>query len=332
MKRSSLCLAIGLIYTVASVSVAKEIVLYSTRAAELIQPIIDVYQKESGNTVKIISDKGGVLIERLKSEGVNTPADLLLTVDAGNLWQAAELGLFQTNESQTLQHNIPAYLRDPKQQWFGLTIRARTIFYNPNTVKAEQLSSYEALAEPQWKGKLCLRTAKAVYNQSLIAMHIADIGEEKTENMVKGWVANLAAPVFPDDTKLLRAIATGQCDVGITNSYYYGRLMDDSPDLPIKLFWANQASHGTHVNITGAGIIKQAKNVEGAKDLLDWLSGNTAQSLFAESGFEYPVNQAVPANAAVVAWGPFKQNQLNVVNAGRLQAQAVMLMDRAGFK
>ena len=183
-------------------------------------------------------------MQRLKAEGANTPADVLITVDAGNLWYAASQGLLQPIDSATLKANIPAHLRDPGNQWFGLSVRARTIFYNTQKVKPEALSTYEALAEPQWKGRLCLRTSKKVYNQSLTAMMIEEHGAAKTEQIVKGWVANLATDVFADDTKMLEAIGAGQCDVGIANTYYFGRLQAKKPNLPVAVFWANQNGTG----------------------------------------------------------------------------------------
>ena len=253
-------------------------------------------------------------------------------MDAGNLWQAAHEGLLKPVQSKVLDANVPAHLRDPKGQWFGLSVRARTIFFNTHKVKPAQLSSYEDLAEAKWKGKLCLRTSKKVYNQSLVGMMMADIGPVKTERVVRGWVDNLATDVFPDDTKMLEAIAAGQCDVGIANTYYYGRLMDKQPKLPLGIFWANQQTSGTHVNIAGAGVTTHAKNEKGAVRFLEWLSSDKAQNLFADINMEYPVNPKVKPAAEVAAWGDFKHNYINVSKAGEMQAEAVKLMDRAGYR
>ena len=310
---------------------AEEVVVYSARNEQLIKPLFDAYTKQTGVTVKFITDKEGPLMERLKAEGSNTPADMLITVDAGNLWQAAQQNLLQPIQSPTLQANIPAHLRDPQNQWFGLSVRARTMFYNPNKVKPAQLNSYEDLAGPQWKGKLCLRTSKKVYNQSLVAMLIEEHGAAKAEQIVKGWVANLATDVFPDDTKMLEAIAAGQCEVGIANTYYFARLMDKKP-LPISLFWANQKDKGVHVNVSGAGVTKHAKNAAGAQKLIEWLSSSKAQNLFTDLDFEFPANPAVKADEKLLAWGSFKQNLINVSKAGQSQVEAVKLMDRAGYK
>lgn len=317
-------------------AVAEEVVVYSARNEQLIKPLFDAYTKETGINVKFITDKEGPLMARLKAEGTNTPADMLMTVDAGNLWQAAEEGLLKPVNSKTLAANIPAHLRDPDSEWFGLSVRARTLVYNKNTVKPGELTTYEDLANAKWKNRLCLRTSKKVYNQSLVAMMIYEHGEGKTEDIVEDWVRNLAAPPFPDDTKAMEAVAAGQCDVTLVNTYYFGRLMEKSPTLPLAIFWPNQnlksKDAGVHVNISGAGITKHAKNPAGAIKLLEWLSSEKAQNLYADVNLEYPVNAKVKSDPTVAAWGGFKQNLINVKEAGRLQAKAVKLMDRVGYK
>ncbi len=326
-------LAVTLLASIFSATAsADEVVVYSARNEQLIKPLFDAYTKETGVKIKFITDKEGPLLQRLKAEGANTPADVLLTVDAGNLWEAAREGVLKPVQSKTLEANIPAHLRDPGNQWFGLSVRARTMFYNTQKLKPADLSGYEDLAQPKWKGKLCLRTSKKVYNQSLVAMLIAEHGEAKAEQIVKGWVANLATDVFPDDTKMLEAIAAGQCDVGLANTYYFGRLIEKKPGLPLAIFWANQKDNGVHVNVSGAGIVKHAKNEKEALRLLEWLSSEKAQNLFADVNLEYPVNPAIKPDAVVAAWGAFKQSPMNLAKAGELQAQAVKLMDRAGYK
>jgi iron(III) transport system substrate-binding protein len=329
---SALLAAPLLILALAAPASADEVVVYSARNEQLIKPLFDAYTKETGVKIKFITDKEGPLLQRLKAEGANTPADMLITVDAGNLWEAAREGVLKPVQSKTLEANIPAHLRDPGNHWFGLSVRARTMFYNTQKLKPADLSGYEDLAQPKWKGKLCLRTSKKVYNQSLVAMLIAEHGEAKSEQIVRGWVANLATDVFPDDTKMLEAIAAGQCDVGLANTYYFGRLIEKKPGLPLAIFWANQKDSGVHVNVSGAGIAKHAKNEKEALRLLEWLSSEKAQNLFADVNLEYPVNPAIKADAVVAAWGPFKQSTMNLAKAGELQAQAVKLMDRAGYK
>jgi iron(III) transport system substrate-binding protein len=328
---TSLLGALALLFAGAAAA-AEEIVVYSARNEQLIKPLFDAYTQESGVNIKFITDKEGPLMQRLKAEGKNTPADILLTVDAGNLWQAANEGLLQPVQSKTLERNVPPHLRDPQNRWFGLSVRARTIVYNTNKVKPSELSSYEALADPRWKGRLCLRTSAKVYNQSLVAMLIAQHGEPQTEQIVRGWVANLATDVFPDDTKLIEAVGAGQCDVGIVNTYYYGRLLAKRPNLPVRLFWPNQEDSGVHVNVSGAGVTYHAKHAAAAQRFLEWLSSEKAQNLFADVNLEYPVNPRVKPDPKVTAWGQFKQNRINVAKAGELQAAAVKLMDRAGYK
>lgn len=335
MKPSQLLTCVALLACTQS-ALAEEVVVYSARNEQLIKPLFDAYTQETGVVVKFITGGEGPLMERLKAEGQNTPADLLLTVDAGNLWQASAQELLRPVSSKTLQDNVPAHLRDPGNTWFGLSVRARTLVYNTTRLKAADLSSYEDLADPKWKGRLCLRTAKKVYNQSLVAMMITEHGEAKTEDIVKGWVGNLATTPFPDDTKAMEAVANRQCDVTVVNTYYFGRLMEKSPKLPLAIFWPNQnltgKNAGVHVNVSGAGVTRHAKNPAGAQKLIEWLSSERAQNLYADSNLEYPVNPRVKPDPQVAAWGSFKPNQINVKDAGSLQTQAVKLMDRAGYK
>lgn len=308
-----------------------ELVVYSARNEEHIQPIFDRYTKETGQKISLITDDAGPLIERLAAEGRNSMADMLITVDAGVLWHAAQLGLLQVVDSPVLKANVPENLRDPGNRWFGLSRRARTIVYSTERVQPEELDTYEALTDAKWQKRLCLRTSKSVYNQSLVAMLIKQHGEEKTEKIVRGWVANLATPVFSNDTLLMQAIAAGQCDVGIVNTYYFGRLQRDQPNIPLKLFWADQQGDGAHVNITGAGVTMNAPRAAAAKKLLEWLSQPDAQAMVAGINLEYPALPTVKADPQVAAWGEFKPSALNVASAGELQSAAVRLMDRAGY-
>ncbi|MDH3930857.1 MAG: extracellular solute-binding protein [Chromatiales bacterium] len=325
---------VGLLLTIMSGCGAPdaELVVYSARNEPLIKPMFDRFTEETGIKVVFVTDKAEVLMQRLQAEDSNTPADVLLTVDAGNLWWATQNDLLQPLESAVLTENIPEYLRDPEDRWFGLSVRARTIVYSPERADARMLSSYEGLADPMWRGRLCLRTSKKVYNQSLVAMLIAEHGEAKTEQIVKGWVANLAADVFANDTAVIEAIAAGQCDVGIVNTYYFGRLERDNPALPVKIFWANQGSGGVHVNVSGGGVVRDSRHVENATRLLEWLSAGEAQSMFASSNLEFPANPAIAADPAVAAWGEFEASRLSLARAGELQSAAVRLMDRAGYR
>lgn len=309
-----------------------ELVVYSARNEQLIKPIFDRYTTETGQKIRFVTDDAGPLIERLNAEGANSQADILMTVDAGELWHAADRGLLAPIQSEVLNANVPESLRDPEGRWFGFSVRARTIVYSTERVKPEELSDYAALADERWKGKLCLRTSKKVYNQSLVAMLIAEHGEAKTEEIVRGWVANLATEPFSNDTLLMQAIAAGQCDVGLVNTYYFGRLLRDEPDLPLKLFWADQAGQGVHVNISGAGVTAHAPHAEEAKKFLEWLSQPEAQAFFAGQNLEYPASLSIEPDPIVKAWGDFKRSPMNVAQAGELQATAVRLMDRAGYR
>lgn len=311
---------------------ADTVTVYSARNEQLLKPLLDRYSKETGTEIKLLTANEGALLARLNAEAAGTPADVLITVDAGNLWQAAQQGLLQPVNSSVLNQNIPAHLRDPGNQWFGLSVRARTIVYSKTQIQPKELSTYEDLADPKWKGKLCLRTSKKVYNQSLIAMMISEQGETKTEAMVKGWIANLATDVFPDDTALLKAIAAGQCQVGIVNTYYLGRLLDKDANFPVGLFWANQNTSGTHVNVSGAGITRHAKNKAGAQKLIEFLSSDSAQLFYADQDLEFPANPKVKPDSLVKSWGTFKPNLINVSKAGELQTAATRLMDRAGYR
>jgi iron(III) transport system substrate-binding protein len=333
MKARNTLLAAFTLGTLATaVQAADEVVVYSARIDELIKPVFDAYTEKTGVKVKFITDKEAPLIARLKAEGANTPADLLITVDAGNLWQAEQEGVLQPTKSDIIDANIPAQYRSSTDSWTGLSLRARTIFYSTERVKPQELSTYEALADKNWEGRLCLRTSKKVYNQSLTATLIEAHGAEKTEEIVKGWVDNLATDVFADDTALLQAIDAGQCDVGITNTYYYGRLHKQNPDLKVKPFWPNQADRGVHVNLAGAGVTKHAPHAEQARKLLEWMTTPDAQSIFAGVNQEYPANPAVQPSAEVASWGTFKADTVATEVAGKRQAEATMLMDRAGWQ
>lgn len=310
----------------------QEIVVYSSRKEHLIKPFFEQFTKETGIPVAYITDGAAPLISRLKSEGERTPADILMTVDAGNLWQATEEGVLQPIESDILEQNIPDSLQDPNNEWFGLTVRARTIVYSKDRVKPAELSTYEALGDEQWKGRLCLRTSKKVYNQSLVAMLIAHHGEEKAQQVVEGWVGNLATAPFSNDTKVMNAIEAGACDVGIVNTYYFGRLEKENPEIPLALYWPNQETNGVHVNISGAGITKHSSNVENATKLIEWLSSAEAQQMYAGHNMEYPANPTIKPVPEVEAWGSFKADDMNLSKAGELQPQAVKVMDRAGYK
>ena len=309
-----------------------EVTVYSSRKEHLIQPLFEQFTKQTGIEVNYLTGSGSDLIERLKLEGSNTPADMFMTVDAGDLWYAGTQDIFQSISTETIKSNIPSYLRDPNGLWTGLSVRARTIVYSTERVNPNELSTYGDLASNNWNKKLCLRTSKKIYTKSLVASIIHNQGEEKASEVINGWVNNLAAVPNAKDSHVMDAIIAGQCDVGLVNTYYFGRLIEKTPDAPIKLFWANQETTGVHVNVSGAGITKHASNPSGATQLLEWLSSAEAQSIYGSLNKEYPANQNIGSDEIVSSWGSFKQDKMNLSIAGELQADAVKLMQRLGYK
>ncbi len=315
-----------------------EVNIYSARKEDLIKPLLDDFSKQTGIKVNLVTGKEEALLQRLESEGVNTPADLLLTSDAGRLAAAQKAGVLQAVKSATLDRNIPAAYRDPDGYWYGLSVRARPILYAKDRVKPEQLSTYEELAAPQWKGKLCLRSSDSVYNQSLVAGMIAHHGEAKTEAWAKSLVANLARPPKGGDRDQIKSVAAGECDLTLANTYYLGGMVRSSEAAEqqaaaqVAVFWPDAKTTGVHVNVSGAGVTAHARQRDNAVKLLEFLASDDAQRWYAEVNSEYPVNPAIPPSATLKAWGEFKADTLNVAKLGELNAAAVKLMDRAGWK
>jgi iron(III) transport system substrate-binding protein len=307
-----------------------EVVIYSARHYGQ-EPAFEAFTRKTGIQIRVLNGSAGEMFERLRAEGDKSPADVLLTVDAGNLWNAARAGLLRKVDSPELQASVPAHLRDPELRWVGLTVRARTIVYNPRKVQPAELSTYEALGDPRWKGRLCLRTSGYIYNQSLVATLIRRHGEAKAEAIVRGWAQNQPV-IIASDTKILEAIAAGQCDVGLANHYYLARRLAKEPGFPVALFWASQQTTGTHVNVSGAGVTAHARNRGNAIKLLEFLASPEAQQMFADVAFEFPVNPQAGVSPIVARWGTFRQDDTNVAAAGEFQAAATRLADRAGYK
>ncbi len=317
---------------VAASETAEPITVYSSRAEHLIKPLFDQFTEETGVEVRYITDSEAALIARLEAEAERTPADMFLTVDAGNLWHAQNLGLLRPVDSATLDINVPKNLKAGDNSWFALSLRARTMVYSTERTSVEELDSYESLASDEWESRLCLRTSKKVYNQSLVASMIAEHGEEIAEEVVSGWVRNLAVDPLSNDDSAMEAVIAGVCDVALVNTYYFGRLKEAQPDAPIDIFWANQNGRGVHVNVSGAGVTRHAKNPDAAIQLLEWLSSEAAQGQFAGLNKEFPVNPIVDSVPEVAAWGEFKSDPVAVEIMGQLQVDAVRLMDRAGYQ
>ena len=311
---------------------ADELTIYTSRQPQLIEPIVEKFSLETGIKVNFLSGNAQELMERIDVEGDNSPADIFMTVDAGVLWQAAERDIFSSTNSKILEENIPSYLRDSENKWFGLSKRARTIVYSNDQFNDNDFSTYEDLADPKWKGKLCLRTSKKVYNRSLMASMIDAYGFEKAKEVVTGWISNLATEVFSNDTNALKAVSSGQCGLTIVNTYYLARLLDDPQYDNLTLFWANQSDRGVHVNISGAGIVKTSKNKQAATLLLEYLSSEKAQDFYASANKEYPVLDGAMVHASIKDWGEFIEDNINVGILGSLQKEAVFLAQEVGYK
>ena len=317
---------------------AESLGVYSARKEALIKPILTKFTQDTGIEVKLITGKADALLTRLILEGEATPADVFITVDAGRLQRAKEADIFQPINSVLLNQRIPVNLRDKDNYWIGLSKRARTVFYNKAKVDPKELSNYESLTKDKWRNRLCIRSSNNIYNQSLIASMIETSGETATLTWIKGIVANFARPPAGGDTDQLKAIAAGVCDIAIANTYYYGRLInsqnpqDKKIAQNIGLFWLNQNNRGTHVNVSGAGIIKNSKNTANAIKLLEYLTSNQAQDWYSSINNEFPVVIGVKPSATLTKWGKFKSDSINLSRLGELNPLAVKLMDAGGWK
>ena len=330
------CLLSGLL-TAPSLA-AGEVNIYSARKEDLIKPLLDDFSKQTGVAVNLVTGKEEALLQRLQSEGANTPADVLLTSDAGRLAAARQAGVLQAVQSDDLAKHVPAVYRDPEGYWYGLSVRARPIVYAKDRVKPAELSTYEDLAASKWRDKVCVRSSDSIYNQSLVAGMIAHRGEAETEAWAKGLVANFARPPKGGDRDQIKAVAAGECDVTLANTYYLGGMVNSQDPTEqeaaakVAVFWPDAKSTGVHVNVSGAGVTAHARNRDHAVKLLEFLASDSAQRWYADVNNEYPVNPAIPPSATLESWGEFKADTLNVAKLGELNAAAVRLMDRAGWK
>lgn len=315
----------------------KELNLYSSRHYQTDEALYANFEEATGIKINRIEGKGDALIERIRSEGANSPADVLLTVDAGRLWRADDADLFQEVDSTVLRSRVPENLQDPDGKWFGFSTRARLIYYDPEKVDPADIATYESLADPKLRGMVCARTGSNIYNLSLMSSIIDAHGEEAAEDWAKGVVANFARPPQGGDTDQIRAVAAGECAIAIANSYYFVRLAtsDKAEDKEVveKVRWVfpNQDDRGTHVNVSGAGVLKNAPNREAAVMFLEYLAGEEAQSYFANGNNEYPVVAGVDAKAPVMELGSFQIDPINVAVYGQNQADSQKVMDRAGW-
>lgn len=317
---------------------AEEVNVYNSRHYTTDTQLWEQFTEATGIKVNVINADHDQLIQRIVHEGENGPADLLITVDAGRLVLAADNHLFAPVQSEVLDRTIPPSLRDPHNQWFGLAYRARVIVYHKDRVKPDELSTYEALADPRFKGRLLVRSGTNIYNLGLLGAIIDADGRPAAESRAAGIVANMARPPQGGDTDQIRAVAVGLGDLALSNHYYFARLAaSEKPEdraivEDLRVFFPSLDDRGTHVNISGAGVIRTAKNRDNAIRLLEYLVTPEAQAYFANVAFEYPVNAAVPVNPILASWGPFKQDALNPAVYAANSAEAAKIMDRVGWK
>lgn len=309
-----------------------DIQVYSARHYDLEEAFVE-YEKETGQKVDFIYGDDAELLERLKAEGDQSPADVYMTVDAGNLWNAAKQGELASVDSPVLDAAVPPEYRDPENRWFGLAMRARTVIYNPDAVDPSEFDTkdtYADLADPKWKGRLCMRDETEAYTQSLVASLIDLYGHDRTLEIVKGWVAN-DTQIMSNDILLIEAVDSGACDVALVNHYYLARELDDNPDLNVKLFWASQDGAGTHTNISGAGVVKSSDAPKKAQQLLEWLATD-GQKAFVGDNHEFPVNPDVKPDDVIAGFGPFTPMPINAEAYGDLNAEATDLLAEAGYE
>lgn len=319
-------------------SFAAEVNVYSARKEALIKPLLDQFTEETGINVNLVTGKADTLLKRLEVEGKNSPADLLLTVDVARLIRGKDAGLFQTVNSKKLEQTIPEYYRDIDKQWFGLSLRSRVIVYAPDRIKENELDSYIDLTDEKWKNRICVRSSSNVYNQSLVAAMIANYGLEKTERWATGLVNNFARPPKGGDRDQIKAVAAGVCDLALVNNYYLAGMLESSRKdevataKKVTLFWPNQDGRGAHMNVSGAALLKPAKHKQEAIQLLEYMVKDSAQQWYADTNHEYSINPSIKSSSILKDWGEFKADNLNLSLLGKYNSDAVLLMDRVGWK
>jgi iron(III) transport system substrate-binding protein len=309
-----------------------DIQIYSARHYDLEKAFED-FEEETGKSVEFIFGDDAELLKRLETEGEDSPADVFMTVDAGNLWAATQAGILDPIDSPVLDKAVPAAYRDSEDRWFGLALRARTVVYNPDSVdptEFDPVNTYAGLADPKWRGKLCMRGETGAYTQSLVAALIDVYGREQTLKWVKGWVAN-DVDVVENDVVLLEAIDAGECEVGISNHYYLARELDDNPDFNVELHWASQKGEGAMENLSGGGVVTTSDNKADSQELMEWLATD-GQRAFIGGNHEYPVNPNVEPDEALDAFGSYKPMAIDAEAYGKLNAEATELLAEAGYR
>jgi iron(III) transport system substrate-binding protein len=328
----------GLVWSLVSHADEPELNLYTSRHYQTDEALYERFTELTGIRINRLEGKGDQLIERIRSEDMNSPADILITVDAGRLWRAEQAGLFQPVESAVLEERVPAHLRHPDRLWFGFSTRARLIFYNKQEIAPGAVTTYEELADPRWQGRVCIRSSANIYNQSLLGAMIAADGEAEAEGWAQGVVNNFARHPTGGDTDQIRSVAAGECGLAVANSYYFARLLksekadDQAVVARVGVVFPNQDGRGAHVNVSGAGVLKHAPHPEAAVKFLEYLVSAEAQHHFADGNNEYPAVNGVTANSVLEELGSFKADPLNVSVLGETQAQAQRIFDRVGWE
>ena len=334
-------MAISLLFSLSEI-LASEVNIYTSRHYDSDNFLYEDFTKTTGIKVNIISGKGEALIERIKSEGKNSAADIFFTADAGNLWKLEKDGHFRSIKSERIINAIPSNLRGPKNEWVGIAKRARVIFYHPERVSFNEVNnlSYEDLSSENWKGRIAVRSSNNIYNQSLVASLISNLGIEQTEKWAKGFVSNFARKPQGNDRSQILAVANGEADIAIANSYYYGLMLSgsagqDQEDAAkkVKMLFPNQNNRGTHVNISGAGILKFSKNQKNAEVFLEFLLSPKVQEHIVNNTFEYPIIDKISPSPFISQFGiSFLQDQTPASDFGKFNSDSIKLMDRAGWK
>ncbi len=312
--------------------------VYSARKEALIKPLLDKFTQQTGITVNLVTGKADNLITRLKSEGKYSPADLLVTTDVGRLYRAKEQHLTQVIGSSNNINSVPVNLRDEQGHWVGLSLRARPLMISPERVAANSVANLEDLTDPKWKGRICIRSSSNIYNQSMVASLIEQLGEVKTQKWLDGFVKNFARPPQGGDRDQIKAVAAGQCDVAIANTYYLAGMLtsDDQEQVAqakkVKVVWPNQSDRGAHINISGVAMAKNAPNKNAASQLIDFMLTEESQQWYANTNHEYPILTNVEWSEVLQSFGKFKSEKVALSKLGELNSKAVKLMDRAGWK
>lgn len=337
--KTILALALATVIGAAQADDAKIVNVYSSRHYQSDEALYADFTKTTGIRVNRIEAGEDALIERVRNEGAHSPADVLIITDAGRLWRAAQFGLFQTAHSATLDARIPPHFRDPGGQWYGFSLRARVIVYNKAKVKPEEIPTYESLADPKWKGRICVRSGTHVYNLSLLASLIEHLGRQKAEAWAKAVKANLAREPKGGDIDQMRGVAAGECDVALGNHYYYVRLARSAKEADrqvasaLGVVFPNQAGRGTHFNVSGAGVLKNAPHRAAAMTFLEYLASDSAQRYFADGNNEWPaVADVTISNPVLIAFGKVKADAINVAAFGHNQAEAQKIFDSVGWR